>query len=130
MVRVPINKEIDPRTLSTQLEAALGRAVALTVRQPGQFDDRGDPLPGVVIVLDPTTGAPLTLPEDALASLEAAVATHTLPPPVKAPAETLIDALETAETVADLRTALVSYARKTAARERPGRGGERRGPRT
>lgn len=109
-MRVPINKEIDLETLAPRLKTVLGRDVALSARMPGQVDDNGHPLPGVLVLLDAATGEPLDLPAGAVSAIQNAVAAHVPPETPKSPVKALTEALGTASTIADLKAALVTYA--------------------
>jgi hypothetical protein len=48
--------DVDLERLAEELAERLGRPVALSARKPGQVDDTGDELPGLLIVLDGDTG--------------------------------------------------------------------------
>ncbi len=124
-MRVQITRDVDPDTLADQLKTALGMDVALSVRNPGQNDTKGEPLPGVIVLLDANTGEPL--PDQDLKKIAAVLTAHVPPQPKPAPAKALADALRSGTNLADLRAALVTYAdtlvdRENAARQRRQRG--------
>jgi hypothetical protein len=123
-MRVPITKDVDPGTLATQLSTALGIQVAVSARNPGQKDDQGKDLPGVVVLLDANTGN--ELPDQDAAKVTAVLTAHTIPVPPKTPARTLADALGSAASLADIKAALVGFATKVADQEDQTR---QRGPR-
>ena len=106
---IEIRSDVDPQTLAEQIGSALGQDVALTVRQPGQEDDSGNTLPGVVIVLD-LDGLPLYLDGSQLALVEATIEKHVVPEPRKTAMEELADAAEGATTMADLQAAILAFA--------------------
>lgn len=123
-MRVPITKDVDPDTLAVQMTAALGRPVALSVRNTGEVDNDGNPLPGVVVLLDAGTGTELADQDPrAVANV---LAGHVVPPPPKTPAKALADALATAGTVADVRGALVAFAKGITDQEDLARGRRRK----
>ena len=107
-MRIPITKAVDPVTLSAQFTAALGIPVAVSTRNPGQSDGEGGTLPGVVVLIDPATGN--ELPDQDPVKVAAVIAAHVIPPPPVTPAAALGNALATAVTATDLKTALLSYA--------------------
>lgn len=121
-MRTPISKDVDPGTLADQLTAALGIPVAVSVRQPGQKDDKGKDLPGVVVLLDATTGQ--ELPDQDAKKVADVLAAHVIPPDPVSPAKALADALGSAATLADLKAALVAYAGTLVSRESKGKGGK------
>lgn len=51
--------DVNLAALGQELSSKLGREVALTARLPGQLDEEGNDLPGVLIVLDAKTGEEL-----------------------------------------------------------------------
>jgi hypothetical protein len=67
--RHPLDRlDIDELQLAEELGGALGRPVAVRTRPPGQREDDGRELPGVIEVLD-QTGEPLDLDEAAVAAV-------------------------------------------------------------
>jgi hypothetical protein len=48
--------DVDLALLNVELSERLGRPVVLAVRWPGQQDDDGEALPGVLVIRDPDTG--------------------------------------------------------------------------
>lgn len=113
-MRITISSAVDPDTLATQLTASLGVPVAVSTRDPGQTDDQGSLLPGVVVLLDPATGQELTNQDQGKINL--VLAAH-VPPVVKTPHRALADALGTAGNLQELRAALSAFAGKVATGE-------------
>ncbi|HEX5345964.1 MAG TPA: hypothetical protein VFW64_02510 [Pseudonocardiaceae bacterium] len=107
-MRIPITKAVDAGSLAAQFTAALGIPVALSTRDPGQDDGKGGTLPGVVVLIDPATGA--ELPDQDAAKVAAVIAAHVIPPPPVTPHKALANALATAATPADVKTALMAFA--------------------
>ncbi len=129
-MRVQINKTIDSRQLAAELTAVLGVPVAVSARNPGQFDARGNPLPGLILLVDPRTGR--DLPDQGETRVAEVVAAHTPvpePEPPKTPAKTLAEAIGAATNFADLKAALVAYAGGLVAREEQVRKRRQRGRR-
>jgi hypothetical protein len=118
-MRVPITKEVDPGTLADQLKAALGIDVVLSVRNPGQKDNDGVVLPGVIVLINPATGN--ELPDQDLTKINTVLAAHTLPSPPVTPARALSDALATATNLQDIKAAIKGFADNTVTQERPRR---------
>jgi hypothetical protein len=115
-MRIQITKDVDPTTLADQLSAALGIPVALSSRNPGQKDNQGNNLPGVVVLIDPATGN--ELPDQDLTKVNAVIAAHTIPVPPPTPAQALSDALGAAgSNVGAVISALKSYAGTIVAQE-------------
>jgi hypothetical protein len=81
----------------------------------GQKDDKGNDLPGVVVLLDSKTGEPL--PDQDSVKVAAVIAAHVPPPPAKTPHKALADALGSAANLGDLKAALVAFAGTVADRE-------------
>lgn len=125
-MRITITNAVDPATLAAQLASALGIPVAVSSRSPGQDDGKGGTLPGVVVLIDPATGA--ELPDQDPAKVAAVIAAHVIPPPPVTPAAALANALGSANSVADIKAALTGFAgavvtQEAQARQRPNRGG-------
>ncbi len=72
--------DVDLAALARELGTRLGRSVALSARPPGQIDEDGKGLPGVLAVLDPATGAELDVDGRTVAAV---VRAHVPPPPTK-----------------------------------------------
>lgn len=114
-MRVQLDNEVDAAPLAAQLSAALGASVAVSVRNPGQKDAAGNVLPGVVVLLDANTGNPL--PDADPAKVSAVLAAAPPPLPVKTPARGLVDALNAASSLVDIKAALLVFAGAVADRE-------------
>jgi hypothetical protein len=124
-MRVQIGKDVDPGSLAAQFTSALGFPVAVSTRNPGQDDGKGGTLPGVVVLIDPATGN--ELPDQDATKVAAVIAAHVIPPPPVTPHKALATALGSAANLADLKTALLTFAGAVATqedqqRQRPARG--------
>lgn len=108
-MRTSLDRPIGVAKLGEELATALGKPVAMSARMPGQFDEEGKPLPGLLVLLDSETGEALEgVDEKAVkAVLDAHV--YVDPDSVPTPVETLVEALEAATTVAGLKAALVDH---------------------
>jgi hypothetical protein len=125
-MRVTIVKDVDPATLAAQLTTALGKNVAVSTRNPGEVDNDGKPLPGVVVLLDAGTGTELA--DQDPQTVANVLAAHVVPPPPKSPAKALAEALATAGNIADLRSGLVAYVKTITDQEDLARARRRKPP--
>ena len=114
-MRINISKKVDPGVLAAAFTKALGKPIAVSTRNPGEKDEQGEDLPGVVILLDGVTGEELG-PQDQQA-VDAIIANHKVPDPGDTPAKRLLDAIGSAANVAQLVNALKDYATAQVARE-------------
>lgn len=112
-MRIELNSPIYTTGLADALQAALGVKVAITVRQPGQADRDGHPLPGVLILTDPITGEELTGLDEA--EIRGVLASNQPPAPVPSPVDVLVAALTASESLEELKVALIAYANALAA---------------
>jgi hypothetical protein len=71
--------DVEPDVLAADLSQALGREVAVATRPPGQTDDDGEPIPGLLVVIDPDSGDVLDVPP---ATVTDALTAHTPAEPV------------------------------------------------
>jgi hypothetical protein len=69
--------DVDLAALTDEVSTRLGRPVALSARAPGQTDDDGKPLPGILVIIDADSGEELDV--DA-AVVAATVREHKRPP--------------------------------------------------
>lgn len=119
-MRIDLDKEIDPSQLAEELSERLGRRVAVNVREPGQVDDQGEELPGVVVVLDAETGEELPGKAADAKAVRKVLNDHTPKPPERKPTrdEQVVAALQAAKTLDEVKAALVA---RFAPQERPDR---------
>jgi hypothetical protein len=113
-MRIPITNAVDPDTLAAQFTTSLGIPVAVNTRDPGQVDDQGAAIPGVVVLVDPATGG--ELPDQDAVRVAAVIAAHVVPV-VKTPHRALADAITSANNVGDVKAALLAFAGTVAAGE-------------
>lgn len=116
-MRISLDNDVDLSKLSERLGAVLGRDVALSARMPGQLDEQGKSLPGVLVVLDKATGEPLDLPASTRSAVQAAITAHVPPVPTQSPASGLVESLRAATDVEGLKSALLDYASSLVERE-------------
>lgn len=115
-MRIPITADVDAATLAAAFTKALGRPVSVSSRNPGQKDDTGKDLPGIVILLDGATGEELGTQDQQ--TVAAVMANHKVPTPPPSPAQTLLDALAGAgNNVGAVIAALKAYAGAAVAAE-------------
>jgi hypothetical protein len=113
-MRIPITAPVDPDSLAAQFATSLGIPVAVNTRDPGQVDDQGAAIPGVVVLIDPATGG--ELPDQDAGKVALVIAAHN-PNLVKTPNRALVDALGSANNLQDVRAALVAFAGANAGAE-------------
>jgi hypothetical protein len=122
-MELDLDHEVSAGQLERELAEKLGREVRLAVRQPGQKDAEGNELPGVVVVLDAETGEPLP---DKAADARAArkvLSEHEPKARERKPSrdEQVVAALQAAESLEDVKAALVARFTKPEAEVRDGR---------
>ncbi len=100
--------DVDLAAFTRELSDRLGRTVAVSARLPGQFDESGKPLPGVLLVIDPATGAEVDVDGR---TVNGAVTSHR-PPPTAAERRTqALDAAERKAAAGDTAGALADVLR-------------------
>lgn len=105
-----ITSPVSPRLLADQISAAIGQDAAVNCRQPGQLDRDGNELPGVLTVVDNSTGEPLPEDDAIRAQIAAVIAAHVVPDPPKPVMEQLAEAVSGASNFADLQAAVIAFA--------------------
>jgi hypothetical protein len=83
--------DVDLSALAAEMSGRLGRTVALSARMPGQTDQGGNPVEGMLLVLDPATGEELNVDGR---TVSGAIRSHTPPP---SPAQRREQAIRDAE---------------------------------
>jgi hypothetical protein len=113
-MRVPINKGVDATSLAEALTRELGLPVAVSSRNPG-VDDRGKPVAGVIVLIDPATGDPL--PDQDSKKITRVLAGHAPPDQGPSTVQAFADAVASAASLDDLKAALLTYTTALLARE-------------
>lgn len=118
MIKHKVNRsDIDFSQLSKELSTALGKSVGVSLTAPA---DQG----GELIVVDNVSGAWLDVDPAVVAAV---ITAHVAPPPPVTPVAALANALGSASSLADLKSALTGFAGAVVAqeaqvRQRPTRG--------
>jgi hypothetical protein len=109
-MELDLDTEVRPGQLQRELAEKLGREVRLSVRQPGEKDDEGNELPGVVVVLDAETGEPLAGKSADKQAVRKVLNAHTPKAAERAPSrdEQVVAALQAAESLEDVKAALIA----------------------
>lgn len=123
-MRIPLNRDVNLGQLQDELTQALGRKLCFSSRLPGQLDNEGKELPGVIVLMDVDTAEPL--PELSKADekkVNDAIAAHVFvdPADVKGPAEELFEAIDSATSLDSLKVALKNFSGKKADEEKAGK---------
>jgi hypothetical protein len=99
--------DVDLALLQAELAERIGRPVVLTATWPGQVDEDGQPIPGVLVVRDPDTGGDVDVDGR---TVRAAIDTHE-PALADGGAAEHLAAAEAAESDADRIAALTAALR-------------------